>query len=431
MRAKGLAFWLADEHKIDMSKVELRQSPLEGLGVFAAQDLPAGEPLFDIPQSCCIYPELVFTDRQLGKSMTALASKAGAGGIDTVALATYLAREKMMGAESRFRPFIEVCPWDSLHPLLWTEAEQDLLDFSYAYVQLNEILDQVDVATDIIEPVLNPKGWKQLFQAIETENMDSDAFSFMMRGAFASVLSRNFDSNIGGSSSSSSSEQREPRVIIPLLDIFNHDPKAATISFDAVTGFEQQEDGKRSFQVRVAAGGAVGQGIELFNYYGTKPNWDMLTTYGFVSSNPACQESTLTTSLDTSDALFGQKKDALGKLGVKASGQIWDVAHGQEPSKLLLPYFRIAAMDDVQQLQRADAALQGEISEDNERRAKEGLAATIATRRKDLREARSRAQQARDAGKDVFVRAQVAELVGELLDSEEAALDDFTTRMKL
>ena len=29
MRAKGLAFWLAGEHKIDMSKVELRQSPLE------------------------------------------------------------------------------------------------------------------------------------------------------------------------------------------------------------------------------------------------------------------------------------------------------------------------------------------------------------------------------------------------------------------
>jgi hypothetical protein len=104
-----------------------------------------------------------------------------------------------------------VCPWDSLHPLLWTEAEQDLLDFSYAYTQLNEILDQVDVAllfsrifyfysrineildqvdvallffrifyfyfrinkilyqvdvaTEIFEPVLNPKGWKQLFQA--------------------------------------------------------------------------------------------------------------------------------------------------------------------------------------------------------------------------------------------------------------------------
>jgi hypothetical protein len=30
----------------------------------------------------------------------------------------------------------------------------------------------------------------------------------------------------------------------------------------------------------------VSKGGELFNYYGTKPNWDMLVTYGFVSSNP-------------------------------------------------------------------------------------------------------------------------------------------------
>jgi hypothetical protein len=45
------------------------------------------------------------------------------------------------------------------------------------------------------------------------------------------------------------------------------------------------------------------------------------------------------------------------KLGIKSSGQIWDVAHGQEASKLMLPYFRIAAMDSAEQLQRVDAAL--------------------------------------------------------------------------
>ena len=168
MRAKALAYWLQDEHKIDMSKIELRQSPLEGLGVFAAKDLAADELLFDIPQSCCIYPELVFADRQLGKSMSALASKAGQG-TDVVSLATFLAREKMVGAESKFRPFLEVCPWDSLHPLLWTEAELELLQGTYAYEELNALLDQVDAATQIFEPVLNPKGWKQLFQAIETE----------------------------------------------------------------------------------------------------------------------------------------------------------------------------------------------------------------------------------------------------------------------
>jgi len=49
---------------------------------------------------------------------------------------------------------------------------------------------QVDAATEIFEPVLNPKGWKQLFQPIDSGNMDSDEFAFLMRGAFASVLSR-------------------------------------------------------------------------------------------------------------------------------------------------------------------------------------------------------------------------------------------------
>jgi len=426
MRAKALAFWLKDEHKIDMSRIEMRQSPLEGLGVFAAQDLEAGEALFDIPQSCCIYPELVFADRQLGKSMSALASKAGQG-IDVVSLATYLAREKMAGAESRFRPFIEVCPWDSLHPLLWTEAELDLLEGTYAYNELNELLDQVDVATELFEPVLNPKGWKQLFQAIETEKMESEDFAFLMRGAFASVISRNFDSNIGVSSKM---EQREPRVIIPLLDIFNHHPTSPTISFDAINGFGTQDDEDRSFGVTVAKKGAVTQGTELFNYYGTKPNWDMLTTYGFVSSNPACQESTLTTTLSPSDPQFSAKKEILAKHGIKVQGQIWDVRNGQEPSKLLMPYFRIAAMEESQ-LQHADKALQGEISEDNERCAKEALKKTVAVRRKFIETASRGAQEAKAVGKDKFVRAEVADLVQQLLDSEMAAIADFSSRMNL
>lgn len=37
MRAKGLYYWLLDEHKVDLSRVELRQSELEGLGCFAKQ----------------------------------------------------------------------------------------------------------------------------------------------------------------------------------------------------------------------------------------------------------------------------------------------------------------------------------------------------------------------------------------------------------
>jgi hypothetical protein len=35
MRAKGLYYWLLDEHNVDLSRVELKQSELEGLGIFA------------------------------------------------------------------------------------------------------------------------------------------------------------------------------------------------------------------------------------------------------------------------------------------------------------------------------------------------------------------------------------------------------------
>ena len=79
LRARGLKYWLMDDHGVDLSKVDLRVSPLEGLGVFAAKDLAAGEELFTVPRSCCIYPELVLEDRQLGKTMRQLASRAGSG----------------------------------------------------------------------------------------------------------------------------------------------------------------------------------------------------------------------------------------------------------------------------------------------------------------------------------------------------------------
>ena len=62
MRARGLSIWLQEEHAVDMSKLELQQSPLEGLGVFAAHDLAPGEQLFDVPQRC---PALVLSFARL------------------------------------------------------------------------------------------------------------------------------------------------------------------------------------------------------------------------------------------------------------------------------------------------------------------------------------------------------------------------------
>ena len=63
---KKSTFAAQDREILLVIRLKKKTGPLEGLGVFAAQDVEAGESLFDIPQSCCIYPELVFADRQLG-----------------------------------------------------------------------------------------------------------------------------------------------------------------------------------------------------------------------------------------------------------------------------------------------------------------------------------------------------------------------------
>ena len=106
------------------------------------KDMEPGEPIFDVPRSCTIYPELVFADRGLGGSMQKLASASGTG-VEVVALATFLAKEKLKGSESTFRPYIECLPWDATHPLMWTDDEVDLLKGTYAYDEILGFRDQV------------------------------------------------------------------------------------------------------------------------------------------------------------------------------------------------------------------------------------------------------------------------------------------------
>jgi len=193
MRANNFKFWLKDEHKVDLSNADIRESPLEGLGVFVDKDLSKGDVLFEVPKSACIYPELVFNDRQLGKTMKQLAKQAG-DGIEVIALATYLSREKMMGTQSTYQPYIEILPWDtSLHPLLWTVPEVELLQGTYAYDQVQEFRDQVEAATELFEPVLNPKGWKAVFQPIESERVRRQVRNLLAHSVmFRRKLLRNF-----------------------------------------------------------------------------------------------------------------------------------------------------------------------------------------------------------------------------------------------
>lgn len=425
MRARNLKFWLQEEHGIDFSVVDIRDSPLEGLGTFAVADVKGGEVVFEVPKSCCIYPELVFEDRQLGKTMKKLADVVGAG-IEVIALATFLAREKMMGTQSSYQPYIEVLPWDTaLHPLLWTEPEVDLLQGTYAYDQLQDLRQQVDAATQLFEPVLNPQGWKAVFQPMESERMSSEAFGFLMRGAFASVLSRAFDSDLGGSRGGESG--LEQRVLIPLMDSFNHDNDGnPSIKFDATI---TQKTGHKV--VVTAAEGGVRAGEEMAGFYGNKPNWQMLANYGFVSTNPECQEATLEDSLCSSDALYARKAELLARLGLSPSSQLFDLQVTQEPSELLFAYQRIAVISDPQELDGAEKAGEGPLAPVNEKRALARLQTLLDTRRKFIAEAKDTALKAGEQGQETRVRRSVATTVADLLDSEAAAVKSLERRIQI
>lgn len=144
------------------------------------------------------------------------------------------------------------------------------------------------------------------------------------------ILSRAYDSDIAGGSGG-----LEQRVLIPLMDSLNHaGSRGPSVTFDCTNSVGGEDDvKKRRIPVGVAsrAGGVVA-GDELLSYYGAKPNWNFLTSYGFVSDEAASQETTLTASLDPSDGLFSAKREALARLGLASEGQLFDIQASKAPS---------------------------------------------------------------------------------------------------
>ena len=141
---------------------------------------------------------------------------------------------------------------------------------------------------------------------------------------------RAYDSDIAGGSGG-----LEQRVLIPLMDSLNHaGSRGPSVTFDCTNSVGGEEDiRKRRIPVGVAAReGGVQAGEELLSYYGAKPNWNFLTSYGFVSDESVSQETTLTASLDASDGLFSAKREALARLGLASEDQLFDIQASKPPS---------------------------------------------------------------------------------------------------
>jgi hypothetical protein len=119
------------------------------------------------------------------------------------------------------------------------------------------------------------------------------------------------------------------------MDSLNHaGSRGPSVTFDCTNSVGGEDDiRRRRIPVGVAAReGGVRAGEELLSYYGAKPNWNFLTSYGFVSDEDVSQETTLTASLDPSDGLFSAKREALARLGLASEEQLFDIQASEPPS---------------------------------------------------------------------------------------------------
>ena len=137
----------------------------------------------------------------------------------------------------------------------------------------------------------------------------------------------------------------------------------------------------------------------------------MLTTYGFVSPNPKCQETTLSVSIDEKDPYFAQKEEILKARGMVAVEQLFDIRHDTDPMGPLINYFRIREISNEADLTKVQTNYGEMLSEGNEARAKIFMRRIIQDRKDFIDDARARLKEAYMAGQESLVRKEVADII--------------------
>lgn len=104
-RIKRLTLWLEDGG-VDMEKILLVRASVdeEKIVLVAAEDVPAGTKLFEVPDKLVLTADAAFADPSVGKSLKDIALKQrqpGGKGFDTFAIATLLATERVRRAAVR------------------------------------------------------------------------------------------------------------------------------------------------------------------------------------------------------------------------------------------------------------------------------------------------------------------------------------------
>lgn len=285
----------------------------EGLGLVALKGMPRNEVVMEVPKRLWI------------DSDTVAASDIGGvcGGLKPwVAVALFILRERAAGADSPWRPYLDVLPPVTDSTIFWSEEE------------LNEIR-----GTQLLSTTLGVKEYVQReFVKVEEEvilpnrNLFSSSITYDdLLWGFGILRSRAF-SRLRG----------DKLALVPLADLINHDPNITS----EASCWEIKAKGLFSreliFTLRTPVPVKAGEQVYI-QYDLEKSNSELALDYGFIESRSDREAYTLTLEIAESDPFFGDKLDIAESNGLGEMAY-FDIVLGQSLPPLMLQYLRLIAL---------------------------------------------------------------------------------------
>lgn len=298
----SLIDWIkADKQSIISDKIKLQPSESGfGYGAFVSEECQAGELLFEIPTSQTIRLSDALADPTIGTGLKALVDTAGPGG-NTVALAGFLAQERLKGDDSLYAPYLNSLPWqrdieNQEHILYWDDDEvEELLEGTMSYGEALDLRKEVGVANKVLRTIFTPKksGFVLPWERYEEETKalaNPEETKEAVVGSFVTILTRAFQDL-----------EDDNEKLVPLLDMLQHSdtPNVAHVTVKA-TG-----------AVQVRARKELTAGTELLNQYRSEleenmPYHRFFTRFGFV---PGIREPIVNLLKDKSPIFYAQKAE--------------------------------------------------------------------------------------------------------------------------